>query len=345
LPADALSAVARANWSETQWTALLRVEVAGDEAGSKPAVAGRYLVRDGKVLFAPLFGFDAGVKYRATFDPAALPSGTAWTDAAPVVEVVGRPRGDQTPTTRVTALYPSGDEAPENLLRMYIQFSAPMGRQGGLGFVHLLDDQGREVEAAFLPLEAELWNGDHTRFTVFLDPGRVKRGILPNEMMGRALAQGRRYTLAVDREWLDAKGLPLTETFRKSFQAGAADSRPLDPATWRITPPHAATREPLTVTFPEPLDRGLMLRALGVRLNGAALDGDPLVAAGERTWSFVPATAWAAGSYQFIALAILEDPAGNRVGRAFEVDEFDRTDPVSRADADTVSLPFSIAKR
>ena len=321
---------------------MFRVEVAGESSESRPAVAGTYAVRGGNVTFTPLFGLEPGVQYRATFDPSALPPGTAWSGASRVVETVGRPRGNTTPTTKVDAVYPSGDEVPENLLRIYIEFSGRMGRQGGIGFVHLLDENGREVPAAFLPLEAELWNGHHTRFTVFFDPGRVKRGILPNEMMGRALAQGRRYTLAVDREWLDAKGLPLVEPFRKSFRAGAADSRPLDPATWRIAAPRAATREPLTVTFPESLDRGLMLRALGVRLKGAAVDGEPRTLDGERTWSFVPAAPWAAAAYQFIALAILEDTAGNRVGRAFEVDEFDRTDPVTREDADTVSLPFAI---
>ncbi len=38
------------------------------------------------------------------------------------------------------------------------------------------------------------------------------------------------------------------------------------------------------------------------------------------------ATPWLAGDYDFVAFAFLEDLAGNRVGRAFEVDNFERTD-------------------
>ena len=79
-----------------------------------------------------------------------------------------------------------------------------------------LDDRGQEVVDAFLPLDADFWNDDRTRYTVFFDPGRVKRGILPNKQMGRALAAGKRYTLLVKREWRDGHGLPLKEEFRQS---------------------------------------------------------------------------------------------------------------------------------
>jgi hypothetical protein len=58
--------------------------------------------------------------------------------------------------------------------------------KGGIGFVRLLDEAGDEVRDPFLPLDAEFWNRDRTRFTVFFDPGRQKRGILPNEEMGRS---------------------------------------------------------------------------------------------------------------------------------------------------------------
>ena len=69
----------------------------------------------------------------------------------------------------------------------------------------------------FLPLDAEFWNDDHTRYTVFFDPGRQKRGIPPNQQMGRSLEIGKRYTLVVSRDWPDGKGLPLKEQFRKAL--------------------------------------------------------------------------------------------------------------------------------
>jgi hypothetical protein len=91
---------------------------------------------------------------------------------------------------------------------------------------------------------------------------------------------------------------------------------------------HAAARaQPWSpgITFPEPLDHGLLMRALGVTRDGAPLDGDIVVAPGERRWTFTPKEPWQAGRYELLALDILEDLAGNQIGRAFEVDNFDRT--------------------
>ena len=123
--------------------------------------------------------------------------------------------------------------------------------------------QGKEIPGAFLPLDYEFWSPDHTRFTVFFDPGRVKDGILPNQQMGRPLEAGRSVTLVISREWRDEHGLPLKEEFRRCF-ASARPTKPLDTASWRIQPPAAGGRDGVVVTFPEPLDHGLLMRALGV---------------------------------------------------------------------------------
>jgi hypothetical protein len=167
---------------------------------------------------------------------------------------------------------------------MYIEFSAPMGLRSGIENLTLLDDQGREVSGAFLPLDYEFWNRDHTRFTVFFDPGRVKRGILPNRQLGRALTAGKTYRLLVRADWRDGNGLPLKEPFTRTFTIGAADMRPLDAAEWRITAPAAGDRAALAVTFPEPMDHGLLHRALAVRHSGQVLvTGET----GKRRWNVI----------------------------------------------------------
>ena len=109
------------------------------------------------------------------------------------------------PTTTVTAVYPAAAVLPENTLRLYIEFSAPMGNRGALDFVRLLDERGQDVPIPFLPLQADFWNAEHTRYTLFFDPGRVKQGILPNQQLGRPLEAGREYTLEVSADWHDAQ--------------------------------------------------------------------------------------------------------------------------------------------
>jgi hypothetical protein len=240
----------------------------------------------------------------------------------------------------VNAIYPTADLLPENQLRFYVTFSAPMGRKGGLDYIHLLDESGREVKDPFLPLDAEFWNADWTRYTLFVDPGRQKQGILPNEQLGRSLLRGRTYTIAIDREWRDAEGLPLKEGYRRQFRVGPPDERPLDTKSWRIAAPPTNTRDPLVVTFPDPLDHGLLLRAIGVAKQDQALAGDIAIDRQETRWSFTPRDPWTAGAYRLVVQPILEDLAGNRIGRAFEVDRFDRVDP--KPEPDAIALPFTI---
>src|SRR5205823_4904480 len=154
-------------------------------------------------------------------------------------------------TAVVTAVYPSADVLPENALRLYVHFSTPMARGGAYEHVRLLRD-GKPVEGTFLELGEELWNADGTRFTLFFDPARVKRGLKPREELGPALEEGKAYTLVIDRTWPDENGVPLKEGFRKAFKVGPPDDAPVDPAKWQIAPPAGA--KPLAVTFEKPLD-------------------------------------------------------------------------------------------
>ena len=214
-----------------------------------------------------------------------------------------------------------------------------MGRRGALEHVSLLDERGQRVVDPFLPVDGELWNADRTRYTVFFDPGRQKRGILPNREMGPSLEAGRKYTLVIDREWVDGNGNPLRESYTKSFHVTASALAPLDPKAWKIIPPHEGTRDPVSVTFPGPLDHGLLTRAVGVRRNGAPVLGDVRVEANETRWTMTPNEPWSPGSYTVIALGILEDLAGNRIGRAFEVISKDDT---AEDDAAITAVPFSL---
>jgi hypothetical protein len=159
--------------------------------------------------------------------------------------------------------------------------------------------------------------------------------------MGPSLTAGRSYTLVVKKEWTDGNGLPLREAFSRRFRVGPPDLQPLDQRTWKIDPPLAATLSPLVVRFPKPLDHGLLLRALGVRHGDSAIQGEPRVEGQETVWAFVPREPWQPGQYDLVVLAVLEDLAGNRIGRPFEVDNFERAD--RSPEPDKVTIPFAIA--
>ncbi len=56
------------------------------------------------------------------------------------------------------------------------------------------------VQWPLLELGEELWNQDMTRLTLFIDPGRIKRGVKPLEELGPSLEEGKDYELIISNQ-------------------------------------------------------------------------------------------------------------------------------------------------
>lgn len=334
-PAE-LRALRDADWTTDDWQRVLRIHVAGADG---PPVAARYTIGRATIEATPTFPLDAGRAYVVRIDPGQLPAPRA---EAAVTTTLTVPDSTAAVTTTVTRIFPSASTWPENTLRFYLHFSGPMSGTSAVGQVRLEDAEGREVRDALLEVDVDLWNGDYTRRTVFFDPGRVKQDIKPNRDLGRALVAGRRYAIVVSREWRDARGQRLVRDFRHAFTAGPALTRGLDPSAWSLTAPQAGSTDPLRVTFPWPLDEGLLHRAVGVMGPGehpvAGLIG---IGDGERSWTFTPASPWRAAPHTLVVLSLLEDPAGNTVGEPFEFEMFGRPAPAA---PERTTLPFTPRK-
>jgi hypothetical protein len=155
------------------------------------------------------------------------------------------------------------------------------------------------------------------------------------------LAEGGRYTLLVDSTWRDALGRELGKSFRRDIVVGAAYRQKIDTTRWVLHSPVKGSRNPLVIEFPIPLDHGLLLRSLGVEdARGRTVAGEGSVAPGEKAWQFTPGNEWSSGDYNLVVLSILEDGAGNRIDRAFEVDMFTSIDSV--AAPERYSITFRI---
>ncbi|HEV3024317.1 MAG TPA: hypothetical protein VGX76_17700 [Pirellulales bacterium] len=330
-------------WSpdDARWPELLRVCVAG--AGDGPAVLGAYSLVADTLRFTPRFVWQAGLRYRAELRAERIDLGGEFRVAPtePLVAEFTIAPAAGTLATQLTAVYPSAETLPENLLKFYLQFSAPMARGEAYERVHLLDADGKPIERAFLELGEELWDPAGRRFTLFFDPGRIKRGLKPREDLGAVLVAGRSYTLAVDAAWRDAAGQPLAHELRKSFDVGPSDDVSPDTATWSIDVPSGGTSEPLTVRFPEPLDQALLTRLLSVAdARGEMLTGDALVDQEETRWQFRPSGPWQPGEYQLLVGTVIEDLAGNSPARPFEVDV--QRVLTRELPQESIALPFEI---
>ncbi len=299
---EQLRALARLEQTPEQWQTLFAVYVerSGDRSG-QPAMLGSYRVEKDVLRFEPRFPLMRGVAYRAVFRPARLPGHDG--SSEPAVETVVRlPKPAPAAPTVVSHVYPSKDELPENQLKFYLHFSAPMTQGDSYKHIHLLRSDGKEDERAFLELPQELWDRDGKRLTLLLDPGRIKRGLKPREDLGPALEAGRRYTLVIDREWKDAEDNALKESYRKTFRVLPADETQPDPKTWKMGPPAAGTTTPLVMTSPKALDHALLRRMLWITdAMGRKVPGDVEVTQQETCWRFTPTTAWKAGRYHLVA--------------------------------------------
>jgi hypothetical protein len=330
-------------WERAQWQDVLAVYAdQGDWIADigLPPMLGAYRVASNWVRFDPQFPLEPGVNYRAMFHPDRLP-GERGKSSDPITALFKTPSRRSNPTTVVTQVYPSADVLPENLLKFYVHFSAPMSRGHIYDYLHLRDDDGKDVELPFLEIDEELWNPSMTRLTLFIDPGRIKRGVRPLEEIGPALLEGKQYTLVIEKAWQDGAGSPLKEAFRKTFKVGPPDRDPPDPARWQVQSPKPETRAPLEIVFSEPMDRALAERVIRVaRDSGEVVEGKAGLENQEQRWNFIPSAPWHRGLYRIAVETTIEDLAGNNIGKPFEVDVFENVQ--RRTTNSTVKLPFEV---
>jgi hypothetical protein len=300
-------------------------------SGDVPPLLGSYAVEAGSLVFHPRFPIAAGVRYRAVFHP---PGGGAL-----VEKVFDGPPRETAPSARVERVYPSSDVLPSNQLRLYIYFSAAMSRGEAGARIHMLDEKGKVLPGVFLPGE-ELWDPGFRRLTMTLDPGRIKRGLNSNEAMGPPITEGKHYTLAIDRDWMDARGVRMVEGFRKSFRGGPAERHPPDPVQWKVIAPKAGTSEALAVSFPTPMNYPLLQRMLRVSGAHGSVEGAVSVGNEETEWRLTPREPWKAGDYKLVVDIGLEDLAGNHIGQAFDIDVFDHV--TEHIATNTISVAFAV---
>jgi len=323
-PADTVMAGAADNGivSTRRGESLLRLSLQTETQKPGAAIFGSYRNTDGKLQFTPRFRLVPGETYLITYTPRR---GSRYQKEyrAPVHFI--------RPPPTVTAVYPSVERLPANHLKFYIHFSAPM-REGRDIFskIELLNETGTPLLGTWR--RTELWNADATRLTLWIHPGRIKRGVNLRQHEGPVLVPGQRYTLRIPTTLLGADSQPLQRNHLKNFLVIAADSQRPDPASWKLSPPAVDTREPLRLSFQEPLDRALTLRCLRVRDSvGNSIKGTVTLSENETTWQFVPSDRWQRSSYQVSISRYLEDLAGNTPDRIFDTDlQSSAPDPVSR---------------
>lgn len=319
---------------EKPGTATIKVWVDGANVQTDPPILGSKSIEQGKLIFTPRFPLQTGTKFIVEVGEQDV--------AKPGLFLLEVP-GAEAAKSKVVAVYPSADELPENTLKFYVHFSAPMRKGNIYRYVRIREAEGKIVELPFLEIEQEFWSRDSKRLTLLLDPGRIKRGLKPREEMGPILTAGKSFELVIDGRWPDSRGEKLGEDFVKKFRATHEDHTQPDPSKWKISSPASGTRQPLAIGFAGSIDHAMLLGAIRVIDPDANIaEGEVAVSNHETRWSFVPKAEWTAGSFKITINQDLEDNAGNSIGRQFDVDMFEKTE--SGESKPVVELEFEVAK-
>ena len=306
----------------------------GIDFGSVPPLAGSFALELDAVCFIPKFPFMDGIGYTLLVHPEGNTEG-------PAVWAIWRPAPPLAPSTEVVAIYPTAGVLPVNLLRIYVYFSGPMSEGwAGRSVRARCEDTGEVLEGAFMPPDPELWDPQRRRLTMLLDPGRIKRGLVPNQEVGYPLIEGTTIKVTVDSCFRDAAGQPLKSGAERRYRIGPALRSQVFPARWRLTAPESGSLGQLGIEFDRPLDHALLLRSLTVcDSSGAPVPGRGVSGAREKSWSFIPDTPWREGAYRLLVKPSLEDVAGNSLLRAFDRDITEAE--FTRSDHEPAALDFS----
>ena len=303
----------------TRLESVLRVMVT--DAGAAdiddlPDISGEHEIVGGTVRFTPDFLFEPGVRYRAMLDLRALGQPGL---AEVLTYEFSFPKEAPVTEPEVSQVFPSSEVLPENLLRFHVRFSRPMQRDRAEANIAVLVADGSPAQDVLYRAPIELWDTSMTCLTILLDPGRLKRGVGPNRMLGPPLKVGERYIIVIGQGMIDVHGRPLQRRFTKAFTASEAVRAPVAIADWKIVPPTADSRAPLELTFPTPLDwAGLWQGIIVASEGGERISGRVSVDQDETRWRFTPNTAWRAGFYSIRISPGLEDACGNTPYGAFD---------------------------
>ncbi|MFY0650566.1 MAG: hypothetical protein JXQ96_00965 [Cyclobacteriaceae bacterium] len=297
--------------------------------GQSATISGKYSESEDRIIFYPIWPFGQAIRYEV------------WEHGKIVYSFELPKRVNVLPAT--VEVYPKLDTLPENLLKFYLVFSQPMAVGNVYEHISILDENGQVLPRTFLQLEPELWNRDNTILTLWIDPGRIKRDLVLNKMLGSPLREGQDYGIKISGKWKSAHGKELGEDVLLSFTSSTADRKSPNVDAWKFILPKNKSIDPLVIVFDEVLDYVLSGECIFLERDNEEIKGSTEVLQNKKQWTFTPSTSWKVGEYQIKVETRLEDLAGNNLNRLFDVDLTERA-PSASSDKVIVSRTLTIVE-
>ncbi len=273
---------------------------------SNKAIQGEYTKDRNYLIFKPYYPFENGMNYIIRTKSV---NSEDYSYQSFLIE-----KKKKVANAKVINIYPSANRLPENLLRFYIYFNTPMKKGEALKHIALVDAEGNIDQHAFMEFKQELWSGDGKRLTVLFDPGRIKRGVVTNSLLGPALQKDKQYHLSISSTWQDVYGQQLSETLQKKIEVVKAYRTKILVNEWIMEKPEANSRGVLTIHFDRIMDHALIQSMIQLKdRKGNQVAGYWQILEAEQQVQFISEEKWNKGKYQIVIDTRLEDVAGNNL--------------------------------
>lgn len=220
----------------------------------------------------------------------------------------------------VDHVFPSKTHWPSNTLKFHIAFNKPVNTTNIYDHISVLDDQGNKLNRILLDLGQAITDAQQTLVTIWIEPGRQKRDLGPNIILGPPFEINKSYKLVIDSSLKDKSGVPMAKKRIKEIVIVEPDRIQPNPEKWNLKIPHRNSLEPLIIYPDEVLDYKSALSGINIINPSKEVQGILSYNDEQSFITFHPDLPWKKGNYIVEINPDIEDLSGNSPRRLFDND-------------------------
>ncbi len=284
---------------------VFKGEIPEDQLPVTTSILGKIVKKEKEIHFIPIVPFGWNQKYTVLYNHT--------------ITHFSLPVPENYEFLSVSKIYPTSSRLPSNLLKWYIRFSKPINTAHIYDHIKFVNASGDTLSRVVLRLENALISDNATLLTLWIEPGRQKRDLIPNKQLGPVFNNQENYSLIISKNIKDNKGVSMQKDFIHPFLITDTDRVKLAINTWEINSIEANSRGNLLIKCDEPIDYGSSLNNITIlNSNDQEVTGTWDLLNQEKVIAFKPKEPWKKDSYEVHFDAGIEDLAGNNLYRLFD---------------------------
>jgi hypothetical protein len=303
------------NESEIREFSVYRGYLTSEEIENKKPIIGKTHQNNREVVFYPLVPFSTTLPYTVLIDNICYYFKLEIPEDYTYLKVI--------------KILPSTKQWPENMLKFHIQFNKAVSLPFFYNHIQFISEDNDLLAGIILDLGQILVNDEDNLVTLWIEPGRQKRGIDPNVELDSPLKIGKNYSIRIKASLKDKRGIPMQSDYSHPFQIKEADRTSPKPEKWKIKTPLKDSTFPIEINLQEDLDYKSVLSSVKIQLESKTIKGRLKYQFDQQKVLFYPNLPWEKGNYLIFVDKELEDLAGNNLERLFDEDIKSKTKAIT----------------